>query len=268
MDGNALQLTLREWRSTFTSPRILVGMVAVALVAGVSGPFGTAQLLGLGQRLVYWQAMVVLTYGLCRPIAMLLLRALRPRLGSPWVVAGLAGLITGTPVTLVVIAVNLVTFDGQIGADPPTLWLNCSLISLAVVVVGTLIRQAQPPVATQPAGGQALPQAEVPPPAPALLERVPHPQRGPLVALSVRDHYVEVRTERGRHLLLMRLSDAIRETSPTPGVQIHRSHWVALDAVTRVIRADGRVSVELSTGERLPISRGYLPAAREAGLVV
>jgi hypothetical protein len=37
------------------------------------------------------------------------------------------------------------------------------------------------------------------------------------VALSVEDHYVRVRTTRGEEMILMRLSDAIRETAPETG---------------------------------------------------
>ncbi len=103
---------------------------------------------------------------------------------------------------------------------------------------------------------------------PPILERLPLPQRGKLLALSVADHYVDVKTDRGTSLLLMRLSDAIKETAGAPGVQIHRSHWVALDAVKAVSRASGKIVVELETGDKLPVSRGYLAAAREAGLVV
>lgn len=75
-------------------------------------------------------------------------------------------------------------------------------------------------------------------------------------------------TDKGSGLLLMRLSDAICETAGVDGVQIHRSHWVALAAVQRVVRADGKPFAELASGRRLPISRGYMAAAKAAGLVV
>ena len=88
-----------------------------------------------------------------------------------------------------------------------------------------------------------------------------------LLALIVEAHYVDIVTERGKTLVLMRLADAIRETTGVPGLQIHRSHWVAHAAVVKAHRADGKVQLELSNGLRLPISRGYLPAAKEAGLV-
>ena len=62
------------------------------------------------------------------------------------------------------------------------------------------------------------------------------------------------------------LADAIRESSGVPGLQIHRSHWVAIAAVVGAHRSDGKVLLELSNGLRLPVSRGYLPAVEEAGL--
>lgn len=78
---------------------------------------------------------------------------------------------------------------------------------------------------------------------------------------------MEVTTARGRSLLLMRLSDAIREGQPTPALQVHRSHWVALAAVRRATRRNGKPVLELETGVEVPVSRSYLPVVREAGLI-
>ena len=41
------------------------------------------------------------------------------------------------------------------------------------------------------------------------------------------DHYVRVFTDAGESLILLRLSDAMAEVRDVPGLQIHRSHWVA-----------------------------------------
>jgi len=103
---------------------------------------------------------------------------------------------------------------------------------------------------------------------PALLDRLPLPQRAPLVSISVTDHYVEVSTEKGKTLVLMRLSDAIRETRPTRGLQIHRSHWVALEAVARTVRNGDKLLIELKDGRRLPVSRSFARDVRDARLVV
>ena len=160
--------------------------------------------------------------------------------------------------TLVVLSVNAIAYGARLTINPFELWADCAVISVAVVAATTALVRGAP---EQP----AIAVVQAPPP---ILERIPHPQRGALMALSVQDHYVEVVTEKGTSLVLMRLSDAIKETGAVAGLQIHRSHWVARDAVKRVIRTDGKVSVELRSGIRLPVSRGYLDAVKAAGLIV
>ena len=101
-----------------------------------------------------------------------------------------------------------------------------------------------------------------------LLKRLPIELRGNLSHLSMQDHYVDIVTDKGSKLVLLRLADAIAETEPVPGLQIHRSHWVAPGCGCPHPPCEGdRHFVELKDGAVLPISRSSLPAAREAGLV-
>jgi hypothetical protein len=253
-----LQLALRELQVAFTSPRVLVGMAAVSLILGLSGPFNTFADFPMGQRIVYWLGMVVSTYAVGQGAATFTLALIGARLRALWLRTIVAGLICGVPVTLVVFAVNAIAYGARKTMNPLELWGDCTMISLAVVAATTaMVRGAPelPPIAP----------VQVPPP---ILERIPHPQRGALMALSVQDHYVAVVTEKGTSLVLMRLSDAIKETGAVAGLQIHRSHWVARDAVKRVIRTEGKISLELRSGARLPVSRGYLDAVKAAGLLV
>lgn len=102
---------------------------------------------------------------------------------------------------------------------------------------------------------------------PTLLDRLPLDKRAPLVALSVEDHYVRIRTTKGEEMILMRLADAIRETAATPGLQVHRSHWVAFDQVVAVRRKGDCALLKMSHGPDVPVSRANLPKLREAGLL-
>jgi DNA-binding LytR/AlgR family response regulator len=88
-----------------------------------------------------------------------------------------------------------------------------------------------------------------------------------LVALSVRDHYVEVQTMAGRGTLLMRFGDAVAEVAPVEGAQVHRSHWVAWDRVARVVREDGRLMLEMAEGPPIPVSRNNRDRLVERGLI-
>lgn len=255
MSDSRLQSTLREMRRHFSDPRVLGAIAIVGLIMGVAGPFGTYELLDLLPRLIYWLVIVGTTYGVGFACSVVGEDFLAGRLPQLWSRLAVIGLIAGLPITLAVVIINLVAFGSHERdvIDVVELWLYITPIAIGVMLISVLVERA-----VQPA---AVPDAA----APALLERLPRPQRGPLLSLSVADHYVDVVTTRGHALVLMRLSDAIRETAPTAGLQIHRSHWVALDAVARAVRAEGKLFLELTDGRRLPVSRSYAVAVREAG---
>lgn len=262
MVGKALQLALREMQAHFGDRRVLASMAVVAVLLGFAGPFGTFEELNLGPRVAYWGAIVVSTYGFGYAAAMLISKLFGLKVRQPWARVLVFGVATGVPVTLAVMAVNLAAF-GSSGIEPVSLWLQCTLIGMGVITITEIFEhRAQPATGDAPAVEAAEPQQ------PPILDSVPLPSRGKLWALVVQDHYVEIVTERGKTLVLMRLGDAIREAGATPGVQIHRSHWVALPGVAKVVKADGKPAVELPDGRRLGISRGYMDAAREAGLLV
>jgi hypothetical protein len=247
-----MQLAMRQMRAHFTDPRVIGALLVVALLIGFIGPFGTFDVLDTGPRFAYWGAIVLATYAVGYAVGALTFervhRAIRNRIAGTVVL----GLLQGPPIALAVHLVNVVSFGASV-VQLPMLVLYCTVVSIAVLAEIARFYRPQPAAPAAPA------------PAP-ILARLPLPQRGRLRALIATDHYVEVLTDKGSGLLLMRLADAIGETTGVAGVQIHRSHWVALDAVDKLVRTDGKPFVELSGGRRLPISRGYLAAARNAGL--
>ena len=268
MNRRALQLALREMQSVLANRYSRVGMLLAVVLLAVSGPFGTFESFTVGQRFVYWGAMVLASYVTGQGAAKFFLTVLSDQIVSRWPRAIVAGLLTSLPVTIVVLLVNGLAQQHVEVEESLLIWFYCVLVTLAVVVtfVGLSELLARPSGVAALEGDTAGPGATTALP-PAIFERVPLQQRGRLLALTVEDHYVDIVTDRGKTLVLMRLADAIREAAPVPGLQIHRSHWVALAAVTRAHRSDGKVMLELTNGLRLPVSRGYLPAAREAGLV-
>ena len=97
-----------------------------------------------------------------------------------------------------------------------------------------------------------------------LLERLPVGVRGPLLHLRMQDHYVEVHTDRGSELVLLRFSDALKELGGTEGMQVHRSHWIARHALKKITRRGSRTFAHLSNGSEVPVSRSYAKSLREA----
>jgi DNA-binding LytR/AlgR family response regulator len=104
-------------------------------------------------------------------------------------------------------------------------------------------------------------------PVQAFLARLPMKYRqAELYAVSSEDHYLRVHTSLGQELILLRLSDAIRELTGAAGLQVHRSWWIATPAVCGVSRQAGKTSLVLKDGSQVPVSRTFMSDVRAAGL--
>lgn len=91
-----------------------------------------------------------------------------------------------------------------------------------------------------------------------------HPSAwGALRYLKAELQYIRVVTDRGQSLILYSLRDAIAELPPESGVQIHRSFWVAWEAVKRFHVRGRQGEVDLGNGIHLPVSRGNVKRLKE-----
>lgn len=108
------------------------------------------------------------------------------------------------------------------------------------------------------------------PPAPRVAPADPGAQASPffnkmklelgrkIVALEAQEHYVKVYTQKGEGLILYRFGDAVQEVAPScPGLRVHRSYWVAENAVSEVISAKKSYKLLLSNGLEVPVSNSY-----------
>lgn len=261
MNGSPLQSTLREMRAHFTDMRTVGTLLVVLLVLGFAGPFGTFDVLPALPRIAYWAGIIVLTYAAGYFTSVLADNIWLAGGGRSFVSRVVAmALPTSIVVTAIVAILNLATFGFE-GFAPfrlLALYGQCLIVAIGIPTVGLLYERKEQPTETP-----TIVPPDGPPP---VLDRVPLPQRGKLLALVVEDHYVDIVTDRGKTLILMRLADAMRETGSVPGLQIHRSHWVARDAVVKAHRSEGKLLLELSNGMRLPVSRGFMDAVKQAGL--
>ena len=104
-------------------------------------------------------------------------------------------------------------------------------------------------------------------PRPPFIDNLAPALRGPLLALEMEDHYLRIHTIRGSGRLFMRMKDATAQLGELDGAMVHRSWWVARAAVCE-LRRDGRaITLHLSNGLDVPVSRDRLPALRDAGIV-
>ena len=257
MNEGLLQAAKRELHAIRASRPTLAALLAAGAVAGLAGPFGTGDTLALLPRLGYWLVVCALTYVTGTVMITTAMAGLAARGWSRWAAAVAAAVPAGLVIAALVTLLNLALFGPPAPAD---LALRAR-DGIAIALVITLARMLG---TGGGASAPAAPDADAPPP---ILARLPLDRRGALVALSVQDHYVEVVTTRGRDLVLMRLGDAIAEAAPTPGLQVHRSHWIATDQVRAARREGARAILTMRTGDDIPVSRSRVAAVKEAGLL-
>lgn len=231
--------------------------VAITLIVAVTGPFGTYDEGGLGQRLVYWSvanaAALLIAFGLKYAVRGLLTTR------QFWV--GELNIIVGTTLifTPVLYLWTLYWFP-QLQASPPDILmmggnvlLICAVISTLRYGLAFLVSLSGTPAPIQPL--------------PRLVDRVPDTLRGPVIRLEAEGHFVLIVTRQGQARVRLRLGDAVREMAPVAGHWVHRSHWVAADAITGALDDTARSSLFLSNGDQVPISRTYKSALQEAGVI-
>lgn len=252
MNGHHWQLALREWVEHLNQRTVFIILFGVALVLGVSGPFGTSETIQLLPRLLYWAGSCIATYGIGSYAAFFAQQVYPHQTGARHATAILFGTLA--------ITIFLFIFNGLFSMRLPekaldmlTLFAQTGLI--VATVNGVLAFYNNNKKSLQPTETVRI------------LQRLPIEKRGELISMTVMDHYVEVTTTRGKHLILMRFKDAIAEIPPQLGLQIHRSYWVASDQV-QAHRRDGKQLLLITTAQdALPVSRRYQKAVLMAGLL-
>jgi hypothetical protein len=245
----------------------------MAAGAVVTGPFGTFSDLTLFQRLVYWPvgiAGVAFTVILFEQLAMRRL----PGGWHPILRIAIGAFAAGPFAAALLLALDMAYRGEALTAyNIGFRWLLVFLIGFPIALVENYIRPAALARHREAALADAQRAAPEPVPAPAP-EPAPEPplflrnldldDGQELIRIETQDHYLEVVTSHGGVRILKRMSDALAELNGFPGLQVHRSHWVALDAVDRLEREGRKARVVLKNGDALPVSRPNIPVVAEA----
>lgn len=252
-----------RFKQEISSGVSLMFWAGLVLFVAMTGPFGTYAAYSFGQRLLAVAPLLAAIMLVGVAIRVLVFSTLPPW-RFRWASALNAGLAS------LIIAPMLDQFLHQI---PPTDTVSYpGLGELMLLVFSLGLSSLRRSVASEPAAPPVAPEAEPEPEPeaprlPRLLQRLEVDAPGALWSISVRDHYVDVQTSCGVTSLLMRLSDAMAETDPVEGDQIHRSHWVAWEAVQGIEREGAKLFVVLAGGSRLPVSKNHRDKLVARGLL-
>ncbi|UKK82961.1 LytTR family transcriptional regulator DNA-binding domain-containing protein [Sphingopyxis sp. BSN-002] len=245
----------------------LLAMVMLGLLIGLLGPFGTFDN-PPAVRMLSWAIWLVAGYLFFRPTGVVA-GWLCEATGLPRFAGRLIALaVASVPVTLIVIMmVGRMSFADALRS--PGFWTMylyiCVISAVASISMAALFARGTPEDAPVAAEGPAEPVAEEGPPVEAAPALPLPPGFGPVRALKGEDHYVRVIGDGREELILMRMRDAIERLGPVEGLRIHRSWWVAKDAVAAV-RREGRTAVViLTSGHEATVARDMMPQLRAAG---
>jgi hypothetical protein len=254
-----MRVFLAEVRVNLRSPVSLAAWGFLTILMAIAGPFGSYEAVPFPGRFLFW--LILTSLALVLAVALRVLIYAQP---------GLAGLWRGGVLTSAVVAV-LMTWPVHLvmansaevypllppGRGELALFIFC--LTLGFCAFRHALDQApeRGAVAVAPARAVAA--------VPRLVERLAPELQAPVLRVSGRDHYVDVLTTAGMGSLLMRFSDALAELDDVRGLRVHRSHWVAEQAVTHASRDGARVMLHLVQGNPVPVSRTYMLEVERRG---
>jgi hypothetical protein len=240
------------WRGARGWGLDLAFAVAVGFCFGLIGPFGTFVEAPLPFRLVYWTALFAvgaLIYGLAIRAAL--------ALGGRWRIPSIGWLLLLTalasaPMSLISYAVATHFWPALEAMSPFGWYSQSAAVSIPLVgVYGALTRRLWPlrrPLRHAQGAG-----------------RLPDPLKRGVICLQMEDHYVRVHTRAGSELVLLSMREAMAQLGARDGERVHRSWWVAREAVTDVV-VDGRnLRLRLVGGLEAPVSRSQVGRLRSLG---
>ena len=236
----------------------LAMLVAIGLLMGFLGPFASERA-PIVARYVYWMICMV-GGGLIGIVADELLSR---RIVVTWRRVAVVSVLMTPPVTLFVL-----TTEHHLMGEPfgwsgyrRLLWQVWPIL-LAVMAVRALAWRRSPArVETRTVIAPPLPETEA-----TFRRRLSAKRRGArLIAIEAHDHYLKVHTDAGAELITLRFADALDELARGHGWRVHRSWWVAADAVEDVRWRRGAGELRLVGGLVAPVSRTYAPVLKEAG---
>jgi hypothetical protein len=260
-------------------------MVVTGLIFGIIGPFGTFEI-PLVPRVLLWILMILAGYPIFRALGTVA-SWLAETTSVPYALAlPLALTIAAMPMSFIVAGLFMRVDPLTAVKDPAFLAFYLQVWVVGLIVHGAMTLVMRQPVIEAVAPSTLPSDIRTTEPAPMAMPATPPadapngassgasagasslplpPGFGPLLALKAEDHYLRAYAPDREEMFLMRLRDAVAILPADAGVQVHRSWWVAHDAVRSVAR-DGRASVlTLRNGVEVPVARDRMAAAKAAG---
>jgi len=232
-----------SWEPDLGDPRWWMRLLLFAALAG--GGIGLIGFLS-GDLLIClfdWTGMIVIGTGLTAGLLPGMIRFGR-RLGLPLGMAAVTAVaITAMPIAGAAALFSAWAWPKEIGKMSSADWYIRTLLVEAFIVAGwTMLEQVR--------------QARVNGAA------VSFPVTNNVLCLQMEDHYVRILRPGGSTIELMSMTAAIARHGRPDGIRVHRSWWVARDAIRSVQQEGRNWRLVLSNGLVVPVARSNVAQVR------
>jgi len=274
VNGSIWQLTKRRWAIAATEPYFYIAFAITVLAFAALGPFGTFSEMPITERIGFWFLVHLVAWAM----AVLIIVPIRFTM-EYFGMAVLPAFIVGSFCANIAIAPIFIWFLAESTDAALTTTLSIGLFFVIAGVISLItftvlrltgievipanfrsrrewsheVEAAMAPIRNSVSQASGC----------AMMPKLPAEKRGTLLAMIAHDHYVEVVTDKGRHLVLMRLSDAAELCGPCDGMRVHRSAWVARAGMSELIVKGRRMWICLPDGSMVTVSRQYQDDVRD-----
>jgi len=253
-------MRIDNWNGEIGGPRWWARAVtfatAIGVLLGVLGPYGSYLNDGIGPRILYWIVMTLTGMAMIGVLVPLFFR-LAARIGLPRLFSfAVAVLVASVPIAVVSSIVCRAIWGALVARLTWIDWYSQAALT-SVVVVGLWI-VLELAIETRRRPKVAIPAQ----PAPKVAELA-----GPVLCLQMEDHYVRIHRPTGSTLELLPLREAIGRFGGADGLQVHRSWWVATQAVAGAERDARNWRLRLTNGITVPVARNRVTEARTRGWI-
>lgn len=225
----------------------LLFVLILAIALGHAGPYGTYERFDLETRMVFWVVVISLPWSISKVLFFLAKHFAPENLSKRYIsvmLMPLLALLGSAAVSLISLKVGLYQGQSFVQVWPTSIlvWLVFAFfIVLPMIFIGGELAREQRKVGVT-----------------TMMEFFHHKlpdsiKNNQLIALKAEDHYLRIITDGGSALILMKFEDALAALNGYPGIQTHRSWWLAYSQLQdlEVIAS----SVSLQDGTKVPISR-------------
>jgi len=253
--------------------RELLVVISIGLFIGFLAPFGMHEL-PVFMSISYWVFTCVCGYFIYSPLINLGHKYLSEKFSAPWLRVAIPSLIASILMSLVVPLITMIFFNSPINLIndfvhflPKTLVIGGVITFFSVWQNHVKQQQQQLELSTKVIEEHASTADTKSIQIEQFMSLLPINKRGQLLCLEMDDHYLKVHTDKCSHMLLMRLKDALLQLEGFPGLQTHRSWWVASDAVVSVNKQNRKMTLLLSNHLEVPVSRTFVDAVKAANII-